>query len=163
CSCPAATPDLCGSTPDTFCTNKQTDTKNCGTCARACDPGLICSSGVCVANCGATFTACPAGAPTYCAQLGSDVNNCGGCGTVCLSGSCVDGGCVPTAFNSTGAEGAYSPTVSATLPGGIHNFTTINIPAGVTITIAAASNTGILDLRATGNVNIAGTIDLSGG
>jgi len=66
---------------------------------------------------------------------------------------------------STGADGAFSPSTSQTLtlpPSGIFNFTTINIPSGVTVTFTKnASNTPVTML-ATGDVVIAGTIDLSG-
>jgi len=67
--------------------------------------------------------------------------------------------CYPPPFPSTGANGAFSPTVSIVLPSGVYNYTTINIPKGVAVT---ASGTGTLDLRATGTVLIAGTINLSG-
>lgn len=67
---------------------------------------------------------------------------------------------------STGADGAFSPTVNTQLelpPSGIFNFTTINIPAGVTLTFKKnATNTPVVML-ASGNVTIAGTINLSGG
>ena len=70
-------------------------------------------------------------------------------------------------FNSgsTGTDGAFNPTSSTTLPlspDGVFNFTTINIPAGVTVTFTHnASNTPITML-ASGNVVIAGTINLNG-
>jgi len=74
---------------------------------------------------------------------------------------------------STGADGPYSPTVSGVFnpaalginPAGdnIFNFTTINIPAGVTISMPASivRNMPVVWL-ATGNVTIAGTINLAG-
>ena len=43
---------------------------------------------------------------------------------------------------------------------GVYNFTTISIPAGVTVT---TNGTGVLDLRATSTVTIAGSINVSGG
>jgi hypothetical protein len=46
------------------------------------------------------------------------------------------------------------------LSSGIHEFTTVTIPAGVTVRTDGA---GVLELRATGPVTILGTIDLSGG
>jgi hypothetical protein len=65
---------------------------------------------------------------------------------------------------STGADGAFNPTVNTQLtlaPSGIFNFTTINIPAGVTVTFAKnATNTPVVML-ATGDVTIAGTINLN--
>jgi len=75
--------------------------------------------------------------------------------------------------NSTGADGAYSPTVSGDFDpvalginaagDNVFNFTTINIPVGVTIKLRASKlrNQAVTWL-ATGNVTIAGTLDLSG-
>jgi hypothetical protein len=70
-------------------------------------------------------------------------------------------------FNSgsTGALGAFNPTANTTvqLPAnGVLNYTTINIPTGVTVTFTRnAANTPVYML-ATGDVTIAGTIDVSG-
>jgi hypothetical protein len=83
-----------------------------------------------------------------------------------LAGFCL----VPVfgyAFNSgsTGADGAFSPTVNTVLdlpPSGVFNFTTVNIPSGVTVTFRKnASNTPVVWL-ATGDVTIAGSVVLSG-
>lgn len=82
------------------------------------------------------------------------------------------GGLYPTkghtaTFNSgsTGADGAFAPAADTVLtlpPTGIFNFTTINIPTGVTVTFTRnAANTPVTFL-ATGDVTIAGTIDVSG-
>lgn len=71
------------------------------------------------------------------------------------------------AFNSgsTGADGAFNPTVNTELqlpPSGIFNFTSVNIPAGVTVTFKKnVTNTPVVIL-ASGDVTIAGTINLSG-
>jgi hypothetical protein len=66
---------------------------------------------------------------------------------------------------STGSDGAFSPSSNTvvTLPAsGILNYTTINIPAGVTVTFTPnALNTPVY-LLATGNVTIAGTINVNG-
>jgi hypothetical protein len=66
---------------------------------------------------------------------------------------------------STGADGAFSPTVNTTvtLPAsGVLNYTTVNIPIGVTVKFTKnAANTPVTIL-ATGNVTIAGTIDIRG-
>lgn len=66
---------------------------------------------------------------------------------------------------STGADGALAPSVSTRLPlpeDGVLNFTSVDIPEGVTVTFEKnATNTPVV-IRATGDVNIAGTIDLSG-
>ena len=66
---------------------------------------------------------------------------------------------------STGADGPFNPTSNTTLTlpsNGVFNFTTVNIPAGVTVTFNRnAANTPVVML-ATGNVAINGTIDVSG-
>ncbi len=74
---------------------------------------------------------------------------------------------------STGSDGAYSPTVSGDFdpvalgldPSGdnVFNFTTINIPAGVSIRLGASKlRNAAVTWLATGNVTIAGTLDLTG-
>src|SRR5262249_21916406 len=46
----------------------------------------------------------------------------------------------------------------------VHHFTTINIPAGVTVFVAGPGpQSGTLDLHATGDIVVNGTIDVSGG
>jgi len=70
-------------------------------------------------------------------------------------------------FNSgsTGADGAFAPTANTTLTlpaSGVFNFTTINIPAGVTVTFARNTTNTPVTLLASGNVTIAGIIDLNG-
>src|SRR5206468_1721063 len=78
------------------------------------------------------------------------------------------GSAVAQSFNSgsTGADGAFNPTTDSTLtlpPAGVLNFTTINIPSGVTVKfIPNVANTPVTPLPS-GNVTIAGTIDVSGG
>ncbi len=66
---------------------------------------------------------------------------------------------------STGADGAFTPAANTTLTlpaNGVFNFTTVNIPAGVTVKFQRnATNTPVFML-ATGNVLIAGTIDIGG-
>lgn len=67
---------------------------------------------------------------------------------------------------STGADGAFSPTVNTELQipeSGVFNFTTVNIPTGVTVTFKKnTSNTPVVML-ASGNVTITGTVNVSGG
>ncbi len=75
---------------------------------------------------------------------------------------------VALAFDSgsTGADGAFSPTVNTQLalpPDGIFNFTTVNIPAGVTVTFAKNATNTPVTILASGDVNIEGAIDVSGG
>jgi hypothetical protein len=70
-------------------------------------------------------------------------------------------------FNSgsTGTDGPFNPTASMEVvlpPDGVLNYTTVDIPAGVTVTFKKnAANTPVFML-ATGDVNIAGTIDVAG-
>jgi hypothetical protein len=73
-------------------------------------------------------------------------------------------------FNSgsTGVDGAFAPTASVTLEipaDGVFHFTTINIPAGVTVSFAtrAGVRQPPIAFLATGNVVIAGRMDVSGG
>jgi hypothetical protein len=65
---------------------------------------------------------------------------------------------------SSGADGAFTPTTNTTLTlpaSGVFNFTTISIPSGVTVRFTRnAANTPVT-LVATGNVTIAGTLDVS--
>jgi hypothetical protein len=72
------------------------------------------------------------------------------------------------AYNSgsTGADGEFNPTVSTTVPlppSGIFNFTTVTIPANVTVTFARNTINTPVVILASGNVSIAGTISVSGG
>lgn len=66
---------------------------------------------------------------------------------------------------STGADGAFNPTanIEVALPAnGILNYTTVNIPSGVTVTFKKnAANTPVYML-ATGDITIAGTVKLDG-
>lgn len=65
---------------------------------------------------------------------------------------------------STGALGAFNPTVNITvdLPeDGILNYTTINIPTGVTVTFTKNTTNTPVYMLATGNVTITGTISVT--
>ncbi|AIY41390.1 PE family protein [Collimonas arenae] len=66
---------------------------------------------------------------------------------------------------STGADGAFSPTVNTEIvlpPSGVFNYTSINIPVGITVTFKKnVANTPVF-LLASGNVTIAGKIDITG-
>ncbi len=67
---------------------------------------------------------------------------------------------------STGVDGAFTPQVDTvlTLPeDGIFNFTSVNVPAGVTVTFAPNTTNTPVTWLVSGNVTIAGTVDLSGG
>ena len=68
---------------------------------------------------------------------------------------------------SDGSDGPFNPGASITInmneeaPDGVLNYTTINIPENVTVRFSPnASNTPVF-LAATGNVVIAGTINIS--
>ena len=66
---------------------------------------------------------------------------------------------------STGADGNFSPTTDVALqvpPSGVFNFTDVNIPSGVTVTFAKNAANSPVVILATGNVVVAGTIDISG-
>lgn len=70
-------------------------------------------------------------------------------------------------FNSgsTGADGVFNPVTSqtVTLPAsGVFNFTTVNIPRGVTIKFTRNATNTPVTMLASGNINIAGIIDVSG-
>jgi len=66
---------------------------------------------------------------------------------------------------STGADGPFAPTVNTQLtlpPDGIFNFTTVNIPVGVTVTFQKNTTNTPVTILATGDVTLAGVIDVSG-
>jgi hypothetical protein len=67
---------------------------------------------------------------------------------------------------STGADGAFNPTVNTTVPlppSGIFNYTSVSIPAGVTVTFQRNTTNTPVVILASGNVTIAGTLSVSGG
>ena len=66
---------------------------------------------------------------------------------------------------STGADGPFAPTSDVTLtlpPDGVFHFTTVTIPAGVTVRFTRNTANTPVTLLATGDVTIAGTLDVSG-
>ena len=66
---------------------------------------------------------------------------------------------------STGADGAFSPTTSQSIvvpDSGVFNFTTVNIPAGIVITFTRNATNKPLTILASGDVVIAGTINVDG-
>jgi hypothetical protein len=70
-------------------------------------------------------------------------------------------------FNSgsTGADGAFAPATTQTIVvpvNGTFNYTSVNIPAGVTITYNRGTNNKPLVILASGDVVIAGIINLDG-
>lgn len=85
---------------------------------------------------------------------------------VMMAGILVASGHCLAAYDSggTGADGAFNPTASQSIqlpPDGVFNYTNVNIPAGVVITYKRnASNTPVV-IIASGDVTIAGTLDVS--
>lgn len=66
---------------------------------------------------------------------------------------------------STGADGAFAPTVTQSIvvpDSGVFNFTTVNIPTGVTITFTRNATNKPLTILASGDVVIAGSINIDG-
>ncbi|HEV8600156.1 MAG TPA: hypothetical protein VGQ69_12400 [Gemmatimonadales bacterium] len=70
--------------------------------------------------------------------------------TATIAGSGINGN--PATFSATGQLTAFNPTANTSLSG-TRSFSTVNIPAGVTVTM-----TGNLTLNATGAVTIAGSL-----
>lgn len=71
----------------------------------------------------------------------------------------------PFDSGSTGADGPLSPIADTVLPlppNGVFNFTTITIPAGVTVTFARNPANTPVTLLASGDVDISGSILLDG-
>lgn len=80
--------------------------------------------------------------------------------------ACLTGGAA-WAFDSgsTGADGVLNPAVSTEIvlpPSGVLNYTSINIPAGVTVKFKKNALNTPAYLLVSGNVTIAGVIDLRG-
>lgn len=66
---------------------------------------------------------------------------------------------------STGADGPFNPTVNTELQipaSGVFNFTTVNIPTGVTVTFKKNTTNTPVVILASGNVSVAGSINVSG-
>lgn len=71
----------------------------------------------------------------------------------------------PFNSGSTGADGAFSPTTNTVLtvpPSGTFHFTTIDIPAGVSVTFTPNATNTPVTMLTSGDVTIAGTISLNG-
>ena len=143
------------------------DPSNCGGCRVRCDSASnaspSCANSVCGVTCDTAFRNCDTDLSNGCEiDVLQDPAHCGGCNSPCPGTFpiCSAGDCVAVAFPSTGAEGSFAPTEDTTLSAGIHHFSTISIPAGVTVRV---DGTGVLELYATGDVLIEGSIDVSGG
>ena len=84
----------------------------------------------------------------------------------CLSGLSNSVFAAPFSSGSTGADGAFAPTQNTALvlpPNGVFNFTTVNIPAGITVSFQNNGTNVPVTILATGDVDIQGTIDIRGG
>jgi hypothetical protein len=153
------------------CVDTATDVAHCGACAAPCDfanATPICAAGRCALGaCDAGFVDCDRRADNGCeVHTGSDPAHCGACGRTCAAGEscragrcCAGAACPPDPFPSNGSEGAFAPTRDVTLAAGVHHFTWVRIPAGVTV---RSEGSAVLELRARGPVDIAGAIDVSG-
>lgn len=152
------------------CVDTATSAEHCGGCGRACrfEHGAVgrCAAGNCIrGGCRDGLADCNLDPADGCeTDLRTSVNHCGTCGRAC-AGACQRGRCCMgvdcvAPFVSDGHEGAFEPMRDVALRAGVHHFTTIDIPAGVTVRVTDGAT---LDLRASGEVRIAGTIDLSGG
>jgi len=79
--------------------------------------------------------------------------------TTCLPAMAFDSG-------STGVDGSLTPNVNTEVqlpPSGILNYTSINIPVGVTVRFRRNATNTPATLLVSGNVTIAGIIDIGGG
>lgn len=87
-------------------------------------------------------------------------------GTLCFLAAAVNVRAQNTfSSGSTGADGAFSPTSNQTIvvpDSGVFNFTTVNIPSGVTVTFARNLANKPLTILASGDVIIAGSINMDG-
>jgi len=88
---------------------------------------------------------------------------------MCILSLCIfTGQAAFAAFDSgsTGADGEFAPTANTALQipaSGVFNFTTVNIPAGVTVTFLKNAQNTPVTVLATGDVTVAGTISMNGG
>ena len=66
---------------------------------------------------------------------------------------------------STGADGALNPSVNTVIPlppSGIFNYTSVNIPSGVTVSFTRNTTNTPVVILASGNVTITGTLSVNG-
>ncbi|MEK7412861.1 MAG: hypothetical protein AAB263_06050 [Planctomycetota bacterium] len=101
-------------------------------------------------------------------MTGHSENSFGTIGTLflaCLTGLAPDFVWAAFSSDSTGADGALNPIANVELqipPSGIFNYTSVNIPTGVTVTFRKNANNSPVTILASADVTVAGTIDISG-
>lgn len=142
------------------------DVNHCGACGRRCRAPVettpTCSMNVCGFACADDRGNCDRLPGNGCeVDFTSDRFHCGGCDVRCFDDeSCVAGMCARSPFPSIGTA-ALTVVAGQTLvlSSGRHDYTTITVEQGGTL---RTSGRGVLDLRATGRVLIAGLIDLRG-
>jgi hypothetical protein len=163
---------------------------HCGRCDNRCASelrpnveALRCDCGTCaIGACRAGWADCDGALENGCEiEVRSDPDRCGTCGRRCNAAEfCAAGSCValPEGMVFTGAEGAFPGTSAGdggvagdasdgglsprvvTLGAGVHQFTSVYIPRDMVVRVLDGA---VLDLRASREVVIEGTIDLSGG
>jgi hypothetical protein len=144
------------------------DPSNCGTCGLGCPAATgstaTCTASVCGYTCDGGYGDCDGDPSNFCEVVTSrDPMACGSCTMACSAAApaCVSGGCVTPPFLSDGSEGALvvgAGEIRVISPG-VHHFTTIDIAATGEV---RTNGTGVLELWATGDVTIAGIVNLSG-
>jgi hypothetical protein len=162
--CNAGYGDCDGNAANGCETDLRTSTQHCGACRTACPAGAnataTCAMGACGLSCATGFNNCDGNAANGCESLAaSDASHCGACGRSCDGGTCQGGTCVACGVCGSGRDGAFSPSGSVTMRGGTYRFTSVTIPAGVTVRV---EGTEPLRIFSTGAVRIQGTLDLRG-
>lgn len=158
----------CDGDPMNGCeTDVTDDVMHCGRCDNPClDSGdrafPACEARACTIGCEAGYDDCNDTIDDGCeTDVDRDEAHCGRCENPCTGGrACIAGGCMGHAFPGTGTM-PFEPTADISIAPGVSHFSSIHIPVGVTVTTSAG--TGILELIATGDVIIEGTLNVSGG
>ena len=183
--CTAPFADCNGNPADGCETDTSRDLAHCGRCGDPCgamapNAGPACVASTCTVACEDGFDDCDDDLDNGCeTPTARDELNCGGCDVTC-GRVCIDSECSTHADPVTsttelvlpplmrpdggGADAGAPMPVTITLPAGRHVYSRIHIPAGYTLALDPASiGNGVLELVASGEVIIEGTIDLSGG
>ena len=158
----------CNTTPDDGCeTNIATNVSQCGRCGVPCparaNASPTCAASTCGFACLPGFGNCDGVVANGCeTNLARSATNCGACGNVCDTSLpvCAARVCTAAPFPSDGADGALDVVSNMVLVPGTYQYTTIRVRSGATLT---TNGSGVLELYATGDVTIEGTIDLGGG